>query len=374
MAFFRRICILRQFIAIDPRTDDPTEDRKDNPCELRFTDKKSGICYRAIARYSEAFCNSNERDMEVMKNIFFEWAVPDVVDDLNGPILGESARVDGLQGCSPGGDDLGRTRRAARDDIALIAAEKDCALILWGYDGLGTLATLPLEVRCKVYERAFHRLSDRHFWQCYHTKRDGFSLLGISHSNPLPVIFSLSNAIRNEVLDSVYREQVAKIIIDGETVAFNFPLNAGLRPGESVDARLARVPLSKELFIGIQLPSPRNDADAAAVRSNVERVAILLSSMSHPLPPIRVSFHTNADTRGRQYYHDDFDFYMVPFRNLRLPLRDPELKHIHPLTVDRPGPNSKKRDEACNKIERAVSQALEARLSSPTVSSKFTQS
>jgi hypothetical protein len=290
MAFFRRICISRHFIAIDPRTDDPTEDRKDSPCELRFTDKKSGICYRAIARYSEAFCNSNERDMEVMKNIFFEWAVPDVVDDLNGPILGESARVDGLQGCSPGGDDLGRTRRAARDDIALIAAEKDCALILWGYDGLGTLATLPLEVRCKVYERAFHRLSDGHFWQCYHTKRDGFSLLGISHSNPLPVIFSLSNAIRNEVLDSVYREQVAKIIIGGETVAFNFPLNAGLRPGESVDARLARVPLSKELFIGIQLPSQRN----------VERVVKLLSSMSlqfeYPFTPTQTPAAANTTT------------------------------------------------------------------------------
>lgn len=190
-------------------------------------------------------------------------------------------------------------------------------------------------------------------------RRSGLSLLGISHTNPLPVVFALSAVIRNEVLDSVYREMATKIIIGGEVVAFNFPLNAGLRPCEPVDAARAEVPLSKELFIGIQVPSPRNAVDADAVRSNVEEVVELLSSMNHPLPPIRVSFHTNADTRGCQYWWDDFEFFIGPFQNLRLPPRDPKLKPIHPFTIDRPRLKSNKLDEVCDKIERAVLQTLE---------------
>jgi hypothetical protein len=91
--------------------------------------------------------------------------------------------------------------------------------------------------------------------------------------------------------------------------------------------------------------------------------------MNHSLPPILVSFCTNADTRGRQYYWDDFEFYMGPFQSLRLPQRDPKLKPIHPFTIDRPRLKSNKLDEACDKIERAVSQALEERVPSRTASS-----
>jgi hypothetical protein len=296
-----------------------------------------------------------------MKNIFLEWAVLDVVNNLSGPMLGKSARVDGLQGCKLERDDEALVEGNARGDTA----EPDHALILWGHNrsALGTLSKLPLELRCEIYRCAFHRLFEGHFSQCYHTKRDGLSLLGISHSNPLPVVFALSHVIRNEVLDSIYRAKTTTIIIGGEAVAFNFPLNAGLRPCESVDAAHAQVPLSKELFIGIQVPSPRNAVDADTVRSNVEKVVKLLSSMNNPLPPIRVSFCANADTRGRQYYWDDFEFYMGPFQS---PRRDPKLKPIYPFTIDRPRLKSNKLDEACSKIERAVSQALEERVSSRT--------
>jgi hypothetical protein len=242
-AFFRDCCVSRLFTAIRPGVDDPTEDSKDNPCELRFTNRYTGVSHRAIARYSEAFGNSLERDEEIMKNIFLEWAVLDFVNNLSGPMLGESARVDDLQGCKLGEDDEALVEGTARDNIA----EQDHALILWGHnrsDPLGTLSKLPLELRCDIYICAFHRLSGAHFWQCYHTKRDGLSLLGISHSNPLPVVFALSNVIRNEVLDSVYRTKATTIIIGSETVALNFPLNTGLRPCESVDAAHAKVPLS----------------------------------------------------------------------------------------------------------------------------------
>jgi hypothetical protein len=352
-AFFRDCCVSRLFTAIRPGVDDPTEDSKDNPCELRFTNRYTGVSYRAIARYSEAFGNSLERDEEIMKDIFLEWAVLDFVNNLSGPMLGESARVDGLQGCKLERDDQALVEGSARDDTAIVAAENNRALILWDHDRsepLGTLVKLPLELRCKAYKHTFHRLFEGHFWQCYHTKRDGLSLLSISHSNPLPVVFALSNIIRNEVLDSVYRANATKIVIGGETMAFNFPLNAGLQPCEMVDAAHAKVPLSKELFIGIQVPSPRNAVDADAVRSNVEKVVKLLSSMNHSLQPIRVSFCTNADTRGRQYYWDDFEFYMGPFQSLRLVRRDPKLKPIHPFTIDRPRLKSNKLDEACDKI------------------------
>lgn len=275
-----------------------------------------------------------------------------------GPILGESARVDGLQKRNLVEDDRDLVRGEARDKLALIVAGQDRA----HYDGLGTLAALPLEVRCKIYGLVFP------FWQCYHTKGDGLRLLGISHSNSLPAIFALSKAIRSEVLDCFYRERATKIIIGTKVVTANFLLNAGLQPGQSVVATHAKVPPSRELFIGIQVESPRTAPYAARVRRNVERVVKLLSSMNHPLPLIRVSFHTNLDTRGRQwmYYHEDFEFYMGPLRELRLPMYDHKLKPRQLLTIDRLGLSHDNRDETCDKIERAVSQAQEERVDDTT--------
>jgi len=169
-------------------------------------------------------------------------------------------------------------------------------------------------------------------------------------------MFTLSKVIRREVLNSVYREHAVKIIIGTQVVAANFLLNAGLQPGESLDATHAGVPLSKELFIGIQVESPREESYATTVRGNVERLVELLNSMKHPLPLIRVSFHTNADTRGRQHYREDFEFYMGPLRELRLPLYDQMLKSRQLLTIDRLGVSFDRCGEICDEIERAVSQ------------------
>jgi hypothetical protein len=65
-----------------------------------------------------------------MKNVFLEWAVLDVVNNLSGPMLGESARVDGLQGCKLERDDEALVEGTARDDTAIVAAENNRALSL----------------------------------------------------------------------------------------------------------------------------------------------------------------------------------------------------------------------------------------------------
>jgi hypothetical protein len=320
------------------------------PIVVYIFDTNSGRGYRAAVRASELPGAHHPDPDLVYQEIFRKWAVPDF--GMEGPDLGESSRADGLQGC-----DLGR--ETTGDEIALIPAEKDYEL-----DGLGTLARLPLELRAKIYELAFHRLFEQRFWQCYHTKKTGLTLLGITHSSPLPVICQLSTAIREEVFDSVYREQELKIIIGTELIVANFPLHAMIRPGQEVNVAYAKVHHSKELFIGVQFPAPRIIEGAAAVRSNLDLVVDVLNGIAanQPLPPIRASFHTNAETRNRPhgYFRCDFEIYLGPLRNLRLPLRKPELKNSQVLTIDRlANPKNDAREETCTLIERAVAQSLE---------------
>jgi hypothetical protein len=275
----------------------------------------------------------------VYQKIFWDWAIPDI--EMEGPVLGESLRIDGLQGYDLAKETSDLVERESSDQVALIAAEKKRALTLWGFDGLRTLVKLPLEVRAKIYELTFSYLVAPRFWQCYHTKKAGLTLIGNTHSSPLPVICRLSTAIRKEVFESVYREQASQIIIGAEVVVANFILQAMIKPGQEVNAAHAKVHPSKELFIGIQFPAPRVVEGAAAVRSNLDRIVHFLSCIAakQPLPPIRVSFHTNAETRNRQYgyFRCDFAAYLGPLRNLRLPLRNPELKASQVLTVDRLG-------------------------------------
>ena len=228
----------------------------------------------------------------VYEKILLDWAVPYI--EVDGPVLGESSRTDSLQPHDVARDDFNLTKSAASGEVAMIAAERERALILWGYDGLGTLVRLPLEVRAKIYELIFFHLFEQRSWQCYHTKKAGLTLMGNTHSSPLPVICRLSTAIRKEVFDSVYREQASQIIVGTELIVSNFPL-------QEVKAAHSKVYPSKELFIGIQVPTSRTIEAAAAVRSNVERVVKLLNgiAVNQPLPPVRASFHTNAETRGR---------------------------------------------------------------------------
>lgn len=320
------------------------------PIVVYFFDTNSGRRYRAAVSASELPSALHPVPDLVYQQILRKWAIPDF--EMEGPDLGESSRADGLQGC-----DLGR--ETTGDEIALIAAEKEHAL-----DGLRTLARLPLEVRARIYEFAFIRLFEQRFWQCYHAKKAGLTLLGTTHSSPLPVICQLSIAIRKEVFDSVYREQALEIIIGTELIVANFPLHAMIVPGQEANATYAKVYPSKELFIGFQFPAPRIIEGAAAIRSNLERVVQILNAIAakKAIPLVRISFQTNAETRNRQnqYLPCDFEAYLGPLRNLRLPLCNPELKPSQLLTIDRLGnPKHDQREETCTLIERAVSQPLE---------------
>lgn len=238
---------------------------KHRPITICFIYNNSGRRYRAIVSDSELPGAHPDPDL-VYERILVDWAVPDIEPDVR--MLGETSRADSLQDCDVAGNDPTGDGVA----VALIAAEKDRALILWGYGGLGKLARLPLEVRAKIYELTFSRLFKNRFWQCYHAREGGLNLLGITHSNPLPTICRLSTTIHDEVLHSVYREQASQITIGTEIIAANFPFQAMIQPGQEVDAAHAKIHPSKELFIGIQVGYPRKVEDAAAIRSNVERV------------------------------------------------------------------------------------------------------
>jgi hypothetical protein len=326
------------------------------PNLVRFLNVRSGLRYRATVSDSE-LPGAHPDPYLVYERICLDWAVPDI--EMDGPVLGESSRVDGLRG-----HDLTRDDISLMDEIALTAAEKAHALVLCNPDGLGTLAKLPLEVRAMIYEFSFNRVSEQRFWQCYHTKKAGLTLIGNTHSSSYPLICRLSTAIRKEVFNFVYREQALQIIIGTDLIVANFPLQTTLKPGQEVDAAHAEIHPSRELFIGIQFPAPRIVEGAAAVRSNLDRVVHILNGIAanQPLAPIRASFHTNAETRNRThgYFRCDFEAYMGPLRNLRLPLRDPNLKPSQVLAIDRlANPKNDLREETCALIERAVSQPSE---------------
>ena len=166
-----------------------------------------------------------------------------------------------------------------------------------------------------MYKHAFPRT----FWQCYHTRLPGITLLGMTHSSRLPGILNVSKTIRDEVLESAYCDRSLVITIGTDVIAFNFPLLPTLRAGQTLDNIQARLPKSAELFIGIQATSPRSWLDAE-VRDNVATVVALLNkvALNQTLPPIRVSFKTNQETGSMQYYASDFETLLGPLEYLRV--------------------------------------------------------
>ena len=271
------------------------------------------ICYvhRSTRRHYRVIATTFEMREEVNFADLFGWATLDETPetgDLYGRLLGSSGRADGLRAC-----DL---NRAADTEGAQSPVIDDLALVLCcPGEPLGILARFPKELRWKMYEHAFPRT----FWQCYHTKLPGLTLLDITHSSRLPAILSASKVIREEVLDSAHSNRRLEIIVGTEVVAFNFPLVPGMRADQVLDDTQARRHASAELFIGVQVPSPRSAEDMAAVRVNVRRVVDLLNGIAakQNIPPIRVSFRTNEETRSFLYYGSDFEL-LTPLSELRI--------------------------------------------------------
>jgi hypothetical protein len=263
----------------------------------------------------------------------FPWATLELEgqEELKGRLLGTSGRIDGLQKCDIGGAaDVEGDRSSSKDDCL--------ALVLWHPNGaFGDLTKLPKELRYELYKHAVSRT----FWQCYHTRLPGITLLDFTHSSRPPTILSVSKAIREEALDSAYCDRRLEVIIGTEVIAFNFPLLLTLQAGQTLDNTQARLPRSGELSIGIQVPSPRSSIDEV-VRDNIERLVVLLNSiaLNQSLPPIRASSKTNQETGSTQYYDSDFNALLGPLADLRLCKRDPDGKAKKPLVIDRVPPYS----------------------------------
>jgi hypothetical protein len=275
----------------------------------------------------------------------FPWATleEDGKEELSGRLLGTSGRVDGSQGCG--------VRKAAGVDGGHSSTDDDRALVVWHPNGfLGDLGSLPKELRFEVYKHAVPRT----FWQCYHTKLPGITLLDMTRSSRPPTILNISKVIREEVLDSAYCDRRLEVIVGTEVIAFNFPLLPALQASQTLDNTQTRLPKSAELFIGIQVPSPRSFINTM-VRDNVKRVVALLNSiaLNQTSPSIRVFFKTNQETSSIQYYASDFKALLGPLAELRLGKRDPDGKVKKPLVIDLLPPYSSKdgRDAFCEGIE-----------------------
>ena len=310
--------------------------------------------HRGTRRYYRVLATSLEikedptRDWLQQLTDLFPWTTEEEEgkEQLSGRLLGDSGRVDGLQGCDVSrAVDMESDRSPKVDDLALVLCHPN--------GPFGTLGKLPNELRDEVYKHAFPRT----FWQCYHTKRPGMTLLGMSHSSRLPGTLNISKAIREEALASAYSDRSLVITIGTEVIAFNFPLRPTLQAGQTLDSTQARLPTSAELFIGIQVPSPRSSLDAA-VRDNVGRIVALLNgiALNQILPPIRVSFKTNQETGSLQYYASDFEALLGPLADLRLGGEHSGEKAKQPLVIDRlpPYSSSDGRDGFCDGIEMSV--------------------
>lgn len=314
--------------------------------QIRYFHRATRRWYRANATLAEINEDPTRNWLQALTDLF-PWAILEQEGEedreLSGRLLGTSGRVDGLQGCD--------VRKAAGVDGGHSSTDDDRALVVWHpNDFLGDLGSLPKELRFEVYKHAVPRT----FWQCYHTKLPGITLLGMTRSSRPPTILNISKVIREEVLDSAYCDRRLEVIIGMEVIAFNFPLLPTLQAGQTLDNTQARLPKSGELFIGIQVPSPRSSIDEV-VRDNVKRVVVLLNSiaLNQSLPPIRVSFKTNQETSSGQYYASDFKALLGPLAELRLGKRDPDGKVKKPLVIDRVPPYSSKdgRDAFCEGIE-----------------------
>lgn len=325
-----------------------TVDYEERTAQIQYCHRNTQRNYRVTATLFEANKDPTRDWLQSLVDLF-PWAtLEEDEEELSGRLLGLSGRVDGLQGCDLGKDVdmIGSRSPKAADDLALVSCHPN--------GGFGELGKLPKELRCEVYKYAFPHT----FWQCYHTKRSGIALLGMTHSSRLPAILNASKVIREEALESAYSDRNLSIIIGTEVIAFNFPLLPSLQAGQSLDGTRARLLKSTELFVGVQIPSPRSPVDAAMVRDNIGRIVALLNNIApnQTPPPIRVSFKTNQETRNLQYYTSDFGAVLRPLAGLRTGERSPDIKPKKPLVIDRlpPYDSGDDRDRFCDGIERSI--------------------
>ncbi|KAM0716945.1 hypothetical protein Q7P37_006797 [Cladosporium fusiforme] len=310
--------------------------------EVRFRFTNRDPVYKAVVPRSELGDMSLRTYANILKKATVE--LPGLV----GAVLGTSGRID----CIRAFDDIGLPQTIFTSGNSTVEAQTVNA------NGHGQLGKLPRELRAEIYKLALPQT----FWQCYHSTSTGFKLLGSSHSDQTPNLIRTSSLIRKEFFDSAYHGSNQPTIIVGTSViACNFPLEAGAVAGHTVNPDNAFIPSTEELFIGVQTPSPRTIDGMAMVRVKVKEVVGLINiiAANRRIPPIRVSFETNKDTTGPLYRGSDFEMLLTPFRELRLPPPDADLKYRLPLTIERalyPLQTDNLRIETCDMIESAIAR------------------
>lgn len=169
------------------------ETESGDPVQIRYFHRRTQRSHRVTASASEME-EDPTRDWSQQLTDLFPWATEEDEEggkELSGRLLGDSGRVDGLKGCF--------MSTVVYVEIGRAPMVDDRALVLCRPNGpLGILGKLPKELRDEVYKHAFPRT----FWQCYHTKRPGITLLGMSHSSRLPGILDVSKTVRQEALES----------------------------------------------------------------------------------------------------------------------------------------------------------------------------
>ena len=171
---------------------------------------------------------------------------------------------------------------------------------------IGMLEKLPLELRFLIYGFAL----PYNFQQHYDILDTGALQLNW-RSSAIPGFLITSKQMNEEATRCLMSDKVCAIVVDGQSLRTNFPLQDfafGSEPSRIVQDQHAQVPLCRELFIGIQTPSPRHACHFAEVRLSVKRLVTLLTVISRKqkLPKIRVSFETNGYCAGLMYCCSDF--------------------------------------------------------------------
>lgn len=340
-------------ITIPPQSDLPAN--APSCIDVHYFHKESGTRYVVRVRGQFRGARSPTVDLTNCMNMF-DMGYAKVFEP-TGRMLGESGRVDDKR-------EFGANPREYLKKLVVL----DCRDRLFSEtsirpiqpctqrNGLGTLGRLPREVRFEIYRLG---LSDP--WQGYHVLWERLILLGTGQFSAFsPALLRTSHALAEEVrhqMPNTNRQH--GIIVGKEVIAFNFVLESSLRPGDSVCAERVRMPPTNSLFIGVQVPSPRKDTDLALVQYNVKALVGLLNAITigrHTrIPPIRVSFQTNKESRGCMYFQSDFETLMKPFGKL-ITIRNPGDSR-KPLVIDRAlpaGVDDGRRARLCDEIEASA--------------------
>ena len=158
-----------------------------------------------------------------------------------------------------------------------------------GKDGLGTLRKLAPELRIMTYQHALDE-----FQQIFdvHTPWGAFVLMSTiqqtiapsrltrRQGQIFPNLMGASSELCEEILDSAWSKNSCTIVVGQDRVTTNFPLTIIDKLGSQLTLDKALLPTCRELFIGIEMPSPREINDIAQLRQNMKMLVSILNNIA----------------------------------------------------------------------------------------------